>query len=86
MPMDREAVRDGILDAVYLIALAGGAGYVLFKYVFTRDILFWLLGFLPVPIREHPFGALLGALLILGLVREVIGKIRAIWGNTKILN
>ena len=56
MPMDREAVRDGILDAVYLIALAGGAGYVLFKYVFTRDILFWLLGFLPVPIASIHLG------------------------------
>lgn len=69
--MDREAVRDGILDAVYVIALAGGVGYVL-----TRDNLFWVLGFLPAPIRENPWTALFWAVVVLGLIGQAIEKIR----------
>ena len=74
--MDREAVRDGILDAVYVIALAGGVAYVLFEYVLTRDNLFWVLGFLPAPIRENPWTALFWAVVVLGLIGQAIEKIR----------
>lgn len=86
--MNRESVRDGILEAVYLLAVAYGVGHVLFTYVFTSDLLNWLKesgrsvwGFMPAPVRKGPLGSFLAVLLVGGYTYAVIEKVQSMRRN-----